>query len=153
MINIYLCIFLKQQQNNFFYVDRTDQENTKLSMLLEILRKPYLKNKARFISKDNPLAIVRNLVDSNTIYPYVHKINDEYIIMDTGLKNKFNYIYSQNGVNITLKTCYNLLLDLDLDLNDITYTVSAVEGRKKKVRGIKMTFEDFTKILTNKRHL
>ena len=27
--------FLKQQQNNFFYVDRKDQENTKLSMLLE----------------------------------------------------------------------------------------------------------------------
>lgn len=140
--------FLKESAKDFIYIDRTDRENHKLTLLLSILRKPYRYNRAKFLKGGNEVMIVKDMI-SQTYYPYVHLINDDTIIMDIGLKHEFNKLNEKDGISVTLKGCFNLLEDLDLGLTTLTYTTSSVLGRKKRVRGIKMSIEDFTKILTN----
>lgn len=141
--------FLKKSANDFVYIDRTDRENHKLTLLLSIMRKPYRYNRNKFLKDANEQGIVKDMVSRN-YYPYAHFVNDDTVILDIGLKHEFNKLNEKDGISITLKGCYNLLEDLDLGLNSLVYTTSSVQGRKKKVRGIKMSIEDFTKILTNK---
>lgn len=142
--------FLKISGDEFVYIDRTDQENYKLTMILDILRKPFYYNKGKFLKDVNNVSIVRELLTNNSIYPYVNLIDDDYVLIDIGLKHKFNEEHSKDGTSITLKSCYYYLLDLDLGLTSLTYTSSRVQGRKKQVRGIRMSIEDFTRVLTNK---
>lgn len=142
--------FLKISGDEFVYIDRTDQENYKLTMILDILRKPFYYNKGKFLKDVNNVSIVRELLTNNSIYPYVNLIDDDYVLIDIGLKHKFNEEHSKDGTSITLKSCYYYLLDLDLGLTSLTYTSSRVQGRKKQVRGIRMIIEDFTRVLTNK---
>ena len=142
--------FLKQQSNDFVSTDRSDRENVRLTMVLEILKAPYVANKARFISDRNPITNVRDIISDGNAYPYINLINDDEILIDSGFKRKFNERYYKSGVSITVKATYNLLQDLDLSLDSMNYTTAVVQGRKKRVRGIRMTIEDFVKILTNK---
>ena len=141
--------FLKKSANDFVYIDRTDRENHKLTLLLSVMRKPYRYHKNKFFKEGSEYNIVKSMLSKN-YYSYAHIINDDYVLFDIGLKHEFNKLNEKDGISITLKGCYNLLDDLDLGLDSITYTTSVVQGRKKKVRGIKMSIEDFTKILTNK---
>ena len=141
--------FLKESAEDFVYIDRTDRENHKLTLLLSILRKPYRYNRAKFLKGGNESLIVRDMVKQN-YYPYVHLINDDTIILDIGLKHEFNKLHEKDGISVTLKGCYNLLEDLDLGLTSLGYTTTKVQGRKKTVRGIKMSLDDFTRVLTNK---
>ena len=140
--------FLKESAEDFVYIDRTDRENHKLTLLLSILRKPYRYNRAKFLKGGNESLIVRDMVKQN-YYPYVHLINDDTIILDIGLKHEFNKLHEKDGISVTLKGCYNLLEDLDLGLTSLGYTTTKVQGRKKTVRGIKMSLDDFTRVLTN----
>lgn len=144
--------FLKKSAKDFVYIDRTDRENHKLTLLLSIIKKPYTYNRGKFLKDVNEVSIVKDMIDRN-YYPYIHRINDDTIIMDIGLKHEFNKYNEKNGITVTLKGCYHLLMDLDLGLNSLTYTTSDVKGRKKRVRGIKMSMEDLTKILVNKEEI
>ena len=141
--------FLKQHSKEFVYMDRQDQQNIKLSILLGILRKPYQYNKNKFFKETSETAIVRQMVNKN-VYSFVNKIDDDWILIDIGLKHKFNEETLKNGMSITLKGCYSYFQELDLGLSTITLGPARVKGRKKQIRGIRMSVDDFTKILTNK---
>lgn len=119
-------------------------------MLLDLLRKPYHFNKGKFLRDSNDVGIVRNLITNTSNYPYVNMINDDEIIIDVGLKHKFNEEHYKDGTTITLKSCYYHLLDLDLGITSLQYTSARVKGRKKQIRGIKISLDDFTRIVTNK---
>lgn len=140
--------FLKEGHKTFSYTDRSEQDNSKLTRLLYILRKPFISNKNRFISQKSDILIIKKMI-ANNYYPYINRINEDNLIIDIGLKNKYNEEYNKEGFSITLKGCYNALLDLELGVNSITYTTVKVPGRKQSIRGIRMSIEDFTKILTN----
>lgn len=142
--------FLRQDPNSFVSTDRTDRENVRLTMVLELLRKPYIYNKNKFITDRTPTSIVRELITNTNAYPYINMVNDTHILIDSGFKQKFLDTYYKSGMTITVKTAYNLLKDLDLQLDSMDYTTAKIQGRKKSVRGIKMTIDDFVKILTNK---
>ena len=94
--------------------------------------------------KKDPIEISNNAIN------YAKENNYDYVLIDIGLKHKFNEEHSKDGTSITLKSCYYYLLDLDLGLTSLTYTSSRVQGRKKQVRGIRMSIEDFTRVLINK---
>ena len=146
--------FLKQTQNDFVYIDRTDQENKKLSMLLQLLRKPYYYNKNKILQQgQSPVRVVENILNNQSAYPYINIVDETHIIIDIGLKREFNKEYFYDGTTVTLKGCCSLLNELDLDLTSMTYTSAHVRGRKKQVRGIKMSIEDFAKILTNSKEV
>ena len=145
--------FIKKEYKTFSYTDRSEQDNSKLTRLLYVLRKPFVGGKSRFITQKSDVSIVKKMLGSNNYYPYINIINDTEIIIDIGLKNKYNEEYSKEGFSITLKGCYNTLMDLDLGLESISYTTATVQGRKQRIRGIRMTIEDFTKILTNKKEV
>ena len=145
--------FLKQDSLSFVSTDRTDRENVRLSMVLELLKKPYIYNRQKFVSERNPVNIARELITNSSSYPYINMINDTDILIDSGFKQKFNDVYYKTGITITVKTSYNLLKDLDLNLETMQYTTAKVQGRKKSVRGIRMSLEDFVRILTNKQEV
>lgn len=142
--------FLKQDESNFVYTDRTEQENSVLTMVLRVLREPYLKHKGRYLQNSSDIEMVRNMITSLSDYYYIHEAPNDCVLIDIGLKNKYNEAYFKEGKSITLKGCCNCLSDLDLNLGKLDITSSRVSGRKKTIRGIKMTLEDLTKILTNK---
>ena len=141
--------FLKQNSKEFVYMDRQDQQNIKLSILLNILRKPFQYNKGKFFKETSEIAIVRQMINKN-VYPFINVIDDDNILIDIGLKHKFNEETLKNGMSITLKGCYSYFQELDLGLSTLTLGTARVKGRKKQIRGIKMSITDFTKILTNK---
>ena len=145
--------FLKKKNKAFSYTDRTEQDNSKLTRLLYVLRKPFIGGKSRFITQKSDIAIVEKMLNNNNYYPYINRINDDEIMIDIGLKNKYNEEYNKEGFSITLKGCYNTLLDLDLNIQSMTYTTAMVQGRKQRIRGIKITIEDFTKILVNSKEV
>lgn len=145
--------FLKEDVKNFAYTDRVEQENNTLTMILKVLRRPYLRHKGKYLQNGSDVAIVKNMVESLSEYYYIHLTPNEDILIDIGLKNRFNDEYYKEGKTITLKGCYNYLTDLDLGIDSLVLTSTRVIGRKKPLRGIKMTLEDFTKILTNKKDI
>ena len=145
--------FLKQDESDFAYTDRTEQENSTLTMVLRVLREPYLRHKGRYLQNSSDIEMVRNMITSLSDYYYIHEAPNDFVLVDIGLKNKFNEEYFKEGKSITLKGCCNCLNDLDLDLNELELTSTRVYGRKKTIRGIKMTLEDLTKILTNKKEV
>lgn len=142
--------FLKQDVNTFISTDSYDRENVRLSMVLEILRRPFIQNKHKFVTERNPINIVKELICGTNSYPYINMVGEEDIIIDSGFKRKFQETYYKTDMSITVKATYNLLQDLDLNLKSMSYGVARPKGRKKQVRGIRMTLEDFVKVLTNK---
>lgn len=132
------------------YLDRTDQENAILSSILTLLRDPYFKNKNKFLNNADPESILRDLITNSNYYPYIHEsVDGNSIIIDTGFKNTLNQHNHNYSKPITLSAIYNHLEDTTYNLPTMKLTPSKVKGLKKTVRGIRMTYEEFTRLITN----
>lgn len=142
--------FIRQDPDTFISTDRSDRENVRLSMVLGVLRGPYDHSKRRFTTERNPYNIAKELITETNAYPYINMVNDTDILIDSGFKQKFSEVYYKSGISITVKNAYNLLKDLDLTLDSMRYTTAKIKGRKKSIRGIRMSLEDFVRIITNK---
>lgn len=144
--------FMKVSTKEYTFSDRSDQENYTLSLILKLLRSPYLRNKGKYFNNANTVGIVKDMISSLSDYSYIHEIKGEgdYILLDIGLKNLFNEYYGQTHKNITLKGILNYLSDYDIDFDCLKMTPAYVYGTKKQVRGIKMSLNDFIRLLTGK---
>lgn len=137
-------------ETNVIYVDRTDQENSVLSLILSLLRDPYYKNKNKFLNNSDPEMILRNLVNDSNYYPYItESVDGKSVIIDIGFKNLFNIQYRDFCKPITLTAIFDHLEDTTFDLESMKLSASKVKGMKKTVRGIRMTYEEFTRLITN----
>lgn len=132
------------------YIDRTDQENSILSLILTLLRDPYYKNKNKFINNSDPESILRNLVTDSNYYPYIHEtVDGDAIVIDIGLKNMFNFQYGSMVKPITLSSIFNHLEDTTYNLASMKLGSQRVIGMKHPIRGIKMDYSEFTRLITN----
>ena len=136
--------------------DRSDHAVDTLNSILKVLRKPYLYSRSKYIAKKDSPSTIRSIIEDNPEYSYVHFVrqNDKdkkYILIDIGFKGAYNSYYFNEGKTITLNNVLFYLKELDIDFDCLKMTPCYIEGRKKQIRGIKMSLDDFTKILTGKR--
>lgn len=149
--------FMKVSIADFSYSDRTDQDNYTLSLILKLMREPYLRNKGKYFANADPISVIDSMIDSLSDYSYVHKVKstdeEQFILLDIELKNRFNTFYGMQHKNITLKGIMNYLEDYDIEFDSLSMTPAYVYGTKKQVRGIKMSLNDFVKLLTGKKEI
>lgn len=148
--------FLRVSSESFVYNDRSEYENNTLNSILKVLKRPYLYSRGKYISKPDSISTIKTIIKENSDYSYIHFVKQkdkekEYILIDIGFKEAYNNYYINEDKTITLSNVINYLQDLDFDFDCLKMTPCYIEGRKKQVRGIKMSLDDFTKILTGKR--
>ena len=102
--------------------------------------------------------LVKTIIENNSEYSYINFIKQkntdkQYILIDIGFKDAYNAYYMNEGKTVTLQNVLNYLSDLDLEFDCLRMTPAYIEGRKKQTRGIKMSLEDFTRILTGKQDI
>lgn len=148
--------FLKEKIETHEVSDRSDHAVDTLNSILKVLRKPYLYSRSKYIAKKDSPSTVRSIIEDNPEYSYIHFVRQKadegkkYILIDIGFKGAYNSYYFNEGKTITLNNVLFYLKELDIDFDCLKMTPCYVQGRKKQVRGIKMSLDDFTKILTGK---
>ena len=147
--------FLKENVEEYTYHDRTDQDNNKLSMILKLLRHPFLQKyrNGALIQSSGDKAIVKNLIETSSQYSYIHLTKNDDVIIDIGFKNEFNRFYKDSGQTLILSNLPYYLNQLDLDLGEIKSATTRVIGYKKPIRGVLMSLDDFCRIVTNKKEV
>lgn len=154
----YDLTFLKEVTKEHLYTDRTEYESNTLTSILKVLKKPYLYSKNKYIQKLTDTQLVKTIIENNSEYSYINFIKQkntdkQYILIDIGFKDAYNAYYMNEGKTVTLQNVLNYLSDLDLEFDCLRMTPAYIEGRKKQTRGIKMSLEDFTRILTGKQDI
>lgn len=135
------------------YDNNESEENNILSRIVTLLREPYLRHCNKYLQNSDPVAVIKQMLVSVPEYSFIHLTAREGILIDSTFKDLFNNKYGKDYDNITLKSCYEYLADLDLDLGPMKYGPSRVKGRKKAITGIRMSLDDFCKIILNTEEL
>lgn len=141
---------IEETKENTVYTDRDDQETNTLSLILSMLREPYYKNKAKFLQNADPEQVIRDLVNNSNYYPYIQETSSgDSILINIGFKDAYNARYAYLSKTITLSGVFDYLNDTTYSLPTMKLTSARVKGVKKSVRGVKMTYKEFTRIITN----
>lgn len=141
--------FLHTDIQDSIYVDRSDQEDSLLTMILNQLRYPYQTNKGYLLNGGNDSDRIRALIKNSPSYNYIDYTLNGDILINAEFTRVFNQFHARDRKTLSLKNLATYLNNLDLDLHEITYTRVKVHGRKGQIRGVRMEFMDFCKILTN----
>lgn len=141
--------FFRVDASGFIFDDRNTEESGVLSRILSLLREPYLRHCNKYLQNADPVAMIKQMLVSVPEYSFIHLTARDGVLIDATFKDLFNAKYSKENYTITLKSCYEYLADLDLDLGYIQYGPSRVKGRKKLITGIRMTLIDLCKIILN----
>ena len=104
------------------------------------------------------MTTIKTIIKENSDYSYIHFVRhknkeEDYILIDIGFKEAYNNFYINEDKTITLNNVINYLKDLDLEFDCLKMTPCYIEGRKKQVRGIKMSLKDFVRILTGRQDI
>lgn len=151
--------FFREKIKDYSINDRSSHANNTLNLILRILKRPYLYSRGKYIHNDRPMTFIRDVINNNPDYSYIHfvkqkdKDEDPYILIDIGFKEAYNNFYFNEGRTITLNNVLLYLKELDLDFDCLKMTPCYIEGRKKQVRGIKMSLKDFVRVLTGKQEI
>lgn len=151
--------FLREEIKDYSMTDRSSHANNTLNLILRILKRPYLYSRGKYIHNDKPMTYIRDIINNNPDYSYIHfvkqknKDSEPHILIDIGFKEAYNNFYFNEGRTITLNNVLLYLKELDIDFDCLKMTPCYIEGRKKQVRGIKMSLKDFVRILTGKQDI
>lgn len=150
--------FLREEMEVTEVSDRSDHAVGTLNSILKVLRRPYLYSRSKYVSKKDSIITLKSIIKDNPEYSYVHFVrqkndDDQYILIDIGFKEAYNSFYFNEGKTITLNNVLFYLKELDIEFDCLKMTPCYVEGRKKQVRGIKMSLNDFMRILIGKQEL
>ena len=91
--------FMKISIQDYSYSDRTDQDNYTLSLILKLMREPYLRNKGKYFNNANPKSVISSLIDSLSDYSYVHKVksvDDELYRLRHGINLHLDVLNEDN---------------------------------------------------------
>lgn len=142
--------FLHVDVKDSIYVDRSDQEDSLLTMILNQLRYPYQNNKGFLLKTDSQESErIRALIQNSSSYNYIDWTTNGDILINAEFTRQFNQFHARDRKTLSLKNLATYLNNLDLNLNQITYSRVKVKGRKGQVRGVRMEFIDFCKIISN----
>ena len=146
----YKLDFLHNDIQDSLYLDRSDQEDSMLTMILNQLRFPYQNNKGFLLNNGgNESERIRALITNSPHYNYVDFTAKGDILINAEFTRQFNQYHARDRKSLSLKNLAAYLTNLDLGLGTIEYTKTRVKGRKNQVRGVKVQFMDFCKIVTN----
>ena len=151
--------FLREKIEGYSMTDRSSHANNTLNLILRILKRPYLYSRGKYIHNDRPMTFIKDVINNNPDYSYVHFVKQKdkdaapHILIDIGFKEAYNSFYFNEGKTITLNNVLLYLKELDLEFDCLKMTPCYIEGRKKQVRGIKMSLKDFVRILTGKQEI
>lgn len=142
--------FLHVNVQNNVYTDRSDQEDSMLTMILNQLRYPYQNNKGFVLNNGGSESErIKALIKNSSNYNYVDFTKKGDVLINAEFTRQFNQFYAKERKSLSLKALATYLNNVDLDLEDVRYTRAQIVGRKGQVRGVRMQFIDFCKIIAN----
>ena len=142
--------FLHVDIQDNVYTDRSDQEDSMLTMILNQLRYPYQNNKGFLLNNGgNESDRIKALIKNSSNYNYIDFTKNGDILINAEFTRQFNQYYAKDRKSLSLKSLAAYLNNVDLDLNEIRYSRAKIVGRKGQVRGVRMEFIDFCKIIAN----